>query len=54
MELSSSSGAEIGVPIDLRRVSQGISGVALKEFKPLVVYDGEQEISLEPTQGNWA
>ena len=28
MELSSSSCAEIGVPIDLRRVSQGISGVA--------------------------
>ena len=28
MELSSSSCAEIGVPIDLRRVSEGISGVA--------------------------
>ena len=28
MELSLSSCAEIGVPIDLRRVSQGISGVA--------------------------
>ena len=28
MELSSSSCAEIGVPLDLRRVSQGISGVA--------------------------
>ena len=28
MELSSSSYAEIGVPIDLRRVSQGISVVA--------------------------
>ena len=27
-ELSSSSFAEIGVPIDLRRVSQGMSGVA--------------------------
>ena len=32
MELSSSSCAEIGVPIDLRRVSQGISGVA--QMKP--------------------
>ena len=52
MELSSSSCAEIGVPIDLRRVSQGISGVALKEFKPLVVYDGEQGIALEPMQRN--
>ena len=28
MELSSYSGAEIGVPLDLRQVSQGISGVA--------------------------
>ena len=28
MELSSISCAEIGVPIDLRRVSQGISNVA--------------------------
>ena len=27
-ELSSSSCAEIGVPLDLRQVSQGISGVA--------------------------
>ena len=26
--LSSSSCAEVGVPLDLRRVSQGISGVA--------------------------
>ena len=33
MELSSSSCAEIGVPIDLRRVSQGISVVCLKEVK---------------------
>ena len=32
MELSSCSCAEIGVPIYLRRVSQGISGVA--ERKP--------------------
>ena len=31
MELSSSSCADIGVPIDLRRVSQGISGVAQRE-----------------------
>ena len=28
MELSSSSCAENGVPLDLRQVSQGISGVA--------------------------
>ena len=31
MELASSSCAEIGVPIDLRRVSQGISGVAQRK-----------------------
>ena len=31
MELSSSSCAEIGVPIDLRRVSQGISGIAQRK-----------------------
>ena len=31
MELSSSSSAEIGVTIDLRRVSQGISRVAQRK-----------------------
>ena len=31
MELSSSSCAEIGVTIDLRRVSQGISGLAQRK-----------------------
>ena len=31
MELSSSSCAEIGVPIDLRRVSQGMSGVSQRK-----------------------
>ena len=31
MELSSISSAEIRVPIDLRGVSQGISGVAKRE-----------------------
>ena len=31
MELSSSSCAEIGVPIDVRRVSQGISEVAQRK-----------------------
>ena len=29
-------------------------GSCLKEVKPLVVYDGEQGIVLEPMQGNWA
>ena len=31
MELSSSSSAEIGVPIDVRWVSQGISAVAQRK-----------------------
>ena len=31
MELSSSSCSEIGVPIDIRHVSQGISGVAQRK-----------------------
>ena len=31
VELSSSSSAEIGVPIDLRRVSQGITAVAQRK-----------------------
>ena len=35
MELSSSSCAEVGVPIDLRRVSQGISGVAQRKSSHL-------------------
>ena len=35
MELSSSSYAEIGCPIDLRRVSQGISGVAQRKYSHL-------------------
>ena len=32
----------------------GKFGSHLKEVKPLVVYDGEQGIVLEPMQGNWA
>ena len=35
MELSLSSCAKIGVPIDLIRVSQGISGVAQKKSSHL-------------------
>ena len=51
MELSSSSCAEIGVPVDLRRVSQGNLGSCQKEVKPLAVYDGEQGVGVEPMQG---
>ena len=35
MKLSSSSCAEIGVPIDLRRMSQGISGIAQRKSSHL-------------------
>ena len=52
MELSSSSCAEIVVPIDLRRVSQGIHGVAQRS-QANVPYDGEWDIALKPMQGNW-
>ena len=52
MELSSSSCAEIVVPIDLRRLSQGISGVAQRS-QANVPYDGEWDIALKPMQGNW-
>ena len=32
----------------------GNFGSCLKEVKPLVVYDGEKRIVMEPMQGNWA
>ena len=32
----------------------GNLGCCLKEVKPLVIYDGEQGIALEPMQGNLA
>ena len=31
-----------------------IFGSCIKEVKPLVVYDGEQGIVLEPMKGKWA
>ena len=40
MELSSSSCAEIGIPIDLRQVSQGISGVAQRKPSQLSCMNG--------------
>ena len=56
MELTSSSCAEIGVPINfsLQTCVSGNFSSCLKEVKPLVVYDREQGIVLEPMQGNWA
>ena len=53
MKLYLSSCAKIGVPIDLRRGSQGISGVA-KGRQAIVLYDGEWGLALKPMQGNWS
>ena len=53
MELSSSSCAEIGVPIDLRWVSQGISGVAQRKPSQLSCMMG-MGIDMKPMQGNWS
>ena len=54
MELSSISCAEIGVPIDLRRVSQGISGVAQRKPNLLSCILGVCGFALKPMQGNWS
>ena len=54
MELSSSSCAAIGVPIDLSRVSQGISGVAQRKPSQLSCMMVNGDIALKPTQGNWS
>ena len=54
MELSSRSCAEIGVPIDLRRVSQGKLWSCPKDAKLIVMYDVEGGIALKPMQGNWS
>ena len=44
MELSSCSCAEIGVPIDLRRVSQGISGIAERKLSQLTCMMGNRAL----------
>ena len=54
MDFSSICCAEIGVPLDLRQVSQGNLWSCLKEVKPLVMYDVECGMTLEPMQGNRA
>ena len=51
MELSSSSCAEIGVPIDLRGCLKKSLELP-KEAKPIVLYDGEWGIALKSMQGN--
>ena len=45
MELSSSSCAETAVPIDLRRVSQGISGVAQRKSSHFSCMMGNRDFS---------
>ena len=51
MELSSSSCAQIGVPIHLRRVSQE-SRELPKGSQTNCIYDVEQGIAMEPMHGN--
>ena len=51
-ELSLSYCAEIGVPLDLRRISESLG--LPKEGKPLVVSDVEHRMALDPMQGNQA
>ena len=54
MKLSSSSCAEIGVPVDLRRVSQGMSGVSQRKTSQLSCMMGKSGIALKPMKGNWS
>ena len=51
MELSSSSCDEIGVPIDLRRLSQGTSVVALKKSIHLSCMMGIRELLWDQCRG---
>ena len=53
MKLSSSSYAEIAVPIDLRCVSQGISGVAQRKPNQLSSMMGNGALT-EPMKGYWS
>ena len=53
MELSLSCCTEINIHIDLRLVSQGISVVS-KGIKPLVMYNVEHGIAMEPMKGKCA
>ena len=53
MELSSSSCAEISVPIDLRQVSQGISEVAQMKPSQLSCLMGKGHFS-EANAGDWS
>ena len=54
MELSSSCCAELCVPLEVGWCSWGNLWSCLKEVKPLVVFDGECGMALEPKQGNQA
>ena len=51
-ELYLSCCAETGVPLDLRQGSQGNHWSCLKEVKPLVMYDVEYGMDLDPIQRN--
>ena len=51
MELSSSSCGVIGVPIDLRSVSQGVSLVALRKSSQLSCMMGNRELLSSQCRG---
>ena len=54
-EHSSSCSTEIDHPLHLRRLSQGVSrGWFLKGVKPLVLYDVDRGLVMEPMQGKLA
>ena len=50
----STGDSDIPASYKLKTCVSGNFCSCLKEVKPLVVYDGEQGIVLEPMQGNWA
>ena len=54
MELSSRFCAEIGVPLDLKRVSQGFSGVPYSKTSHLSCILGNRGITVDPIEGTWA
>ena len=54
-EHSSSCSTEIDHPLHFRRLSQGVSrGWFLKGVKPLVLYDVDRGLVMEPMQGKLA
>ena len=49
-----SCSGKFGVPVELRRVSQGTSGATQRESSLLSSWESELKIALKALQGNWA